>query len=60
MQKLVEIGIDGTSNQKERAKEAEALQGLIFNTRFAVRLSFLTDVYNTFGFGVNSLQVVNS
>ena len=60
MQKLVGIGLDGTAKQKERAKEAEALQGKIFNTRFALRLSFLTDVYSTFGFGVNSLQVVNS
>ena len=60
MQKLVEIGVNGTAQQKERAKEAEALQGQIFNSRFALRLSFLTDVYNTFGFGVNSLQVVNS
>ena len=56
MQKVVEIGIHGTSKQKERAKEAEALQGLIFN----IMLSYLTDVYNTFGFGVNCLQVVNT
>ena len=60
MQKLVELGIDGTAKQKERARDAEALQGNIFNTRFTLRLSFLTDVYNTFGFGVNCLQVVNS
>ena len=46
MQKLVEIGIDGTAKQKERARDAEALQGQIFNTRFTLRLSFLTDVYN--------------
>ena len=60
MQKLVEMGIDGTAKQKERAKDAENLQGKIFNTRFTLRLSFLTDVYNTYGFGVNCLQVVNS
>ena len=60
MQKLVELGIDGTAKQKERARDAEALQGNIFNTRFTLRLSFLTYVYNTFGFGVNCLQVVNS
>jgi hypothetical protein len=60
MQKLVEMGIDGTSKQKERAKDAENLQGKIFNTRFTLRLSYLTDVYNTYGFGVNCLQVVNS
>ena len=62
MQKLVAMGMKegATAKQKERAKEAEALQGLIFNTRFAVKLSLLTDVYNTFGFGVNCLQVVNS
>ena len=61
MQKVVEIGMNGTAtaNQKERAKEAEALQGLIFNIRFVIMLSYLTDVYNTFGFGVNCLQVVN-
>ena len=33
MQKLVEMGIDGTAKQKERAKDAENLQGKIFNTR---------------------------
>jgi hypothetical protein len=60
MQKLVEIGIDGTAKQKERARDAEALQGQIFNTRFTLRLSFLTDVYSAYGFGVNCLQVVNS
>ena len=36
MQKLVEIGIDGTAKQKERARDAEALQGQIFNTRFTL------------------------
>ena len=60
MQKVVEMGIHGTAKQKERAKEAEALQGLIFNIRFVILLSYLTDVYNTFGFGVNCLQVVNT
>jgi hypothetical protein len=36
MQKLVEMGIDGTAKQKERAKDAENLQGKIFNTRFTL------------------------
>ena len=36
------------------------MQGLIFNIRFVIMLSYLTDVNNTFGFGVNCLQVVNT
>ena len=57
MQKLIEVGMTGDANEKEKARDAEALQGQIFNTKFVVSLSFLTDVYNTFGFGVNCLQV---
>lgn len=57
MQKLVEVGMTGDAKEKERARDAEALQSQIFNTKFVVNLSFLTDVYNTFGFGVNCLQV---
>ena len=57
MQKLIEVGMTGDANEKEKARDAEALQGQIFNIKFVVSLSFLTDVYNTFGFGVNCLQV---
>ena len=57
MQKLVEVGMTGDAKEKERARDAEALQSQIFNTKFVVNLSCLTDVYNTFGFGVNCLQV---
>ena len=57
MQKLVEVGMTGDAKEKERARDAEALQSQIFNTKFVVNLSYLTDVYNTFGFGVNCLQV---
>ena len=57
MQKLVEVGMTGDAKEKERARDAEALQSQIFNTKFVVNLIYLTDVYNTFGFGVNCLQV---
>lgn len=50
-------GMNGDAKEKERAREADALQGEIFNTKFVITLSLLTDVYNTFGFGVNCVQV---
>ena len=57
MEELKVRGLNGTQREKDRGMEAEALQGEIFNTSFVVRLSYLTDVYDVFGYGVNCLQV---
>lgn len=60
MEAIKENGYQGSSREREKAKEVDALQGEIFCVRFAVQLSFLIDVYKVFRFGINILQVICS
>ena len=51
---------DGSSDQREKARKADQLLGEFYNVPFALRLSFLCDIYRVYSTLSNILQVRRS
>ena len=56
---VVERLVNGSSEDRKRAKDIASIQGQIFNLKFVIELSGSCDIYNRFGHGINTLQKVN-
>ena len=49
----------GDSTEKKKADTADQVQGKMFNTKFALSLSGLCDVYSKYSNGIKIMQTVN-
>ena len=48
---------DGSTEEREKAKKADQLLGEFYNVSFALKLSFLCDIYRVYSTAANLLQV---